>query len=407
MSKMNICIALLVSLSSVCGCNRLEPFPDDVQGIDISKFEYPEPWKEGYMDIHQISTGKGNAAFLILPDGTTMLVDMGDMGARTFSQEVMAPKPSAARKPAEWVARYIRHFSEPLNNDGRIDYALITHFHNDHIGTFDKAALTVQDRSYKLQGITHLAELLDIGSVIDRGWPDYAYPSLSQVNSSNPGIENYKQFMDARAAAGKGNQKIEVGSDKQFVLLHDKSYDFSVRNLAGNLQYWNGAAVRDYSLETNDENEYSIAIRISYGNFDWYTGGDIKNEGYETAVSKAAGPTDVVVCNHHAYSDAMHVQFVKNMDATAWVIPVWDYYHPQPAPLERMLTPTDGGEKMVFSAGLVESNRFRLGENGNKIKSGHIMVRVYGGGSSYQIFVLNDSDEYYEILDKTEILKSR
>ena len=72
-----------------------------------------------------------------------------------------------------------------------------------------------------------------------------------------------------------------------------------------------------------------------------------------------------------------------------------------------MLIPTDSGEKMVFSAGLVESNRFRLGENGGKIKSGHIMVRVYGGGSSYQIFVLNDSDEYYEILYKTEILKSR
>jgi hypothetical protein len=31
------------------------------------------PWKEGYLDIHQISTGRGNAAFMILPDGTTMV----------------------------------------------------------------------------------------------------------------------------------------------------------------------------------------------------------------------------------------------------------------------------------------------------------------------------------------------
>ena len=26
------------------------------------------PWHEGYLDIHQISTGRGNATFMILPD---------------------------------------------------------------------------------------------------------------------------------------------------------------------------------------------------------------------------------------------------------------------------------------------------------------------------------------------------
>ena len=407
MKKMNIYLALLVTFSSICGCNRLVPFPDDVTGIDTSKYEYPEPWQKGYLDIHQISTGKGNAAFLILPDGTTMLVDMGDLGANTFTQEVMSPRPSAARKPAEWVAKYIRKFSEPLANDGKIDYALITHFHNDHIGSFDKQSLNDPDKSYKLQGITHLAELLDIGCMVDRGWPDYNYPSTSQVSSSNPNFDEYKMFMNERSASGLENKKIEVGSADQFVLLNDNSFNFSVRNLAGNLQYWDGNAVKNYVLETNDENEYSIAIRISYGKFDWYTGGDIKNEGYEEVVSAAAGPTDVVVCNHHAYSDAMHVKFVKNMDASAWVIPVWDYYHPQPAPLQRMFTETDSGEKMVFSAGLVESNRFRLGSLGEKIRSGHIMVRVYEGGDSYQVFVLNDADEYYEILYKTDVVKSR
>ena len=31
-------------------------------------------WTPGTLDIHQISTGLGNAALFILPDGTTMLV---------------------------------------------------------------------------------------------------------------------------------------------------------------------------------------------------------------------------------------------------------------------------------------------------------------------------------------------
>ncbi|RPI20839.1 MAG: hypothetical protein EHM61_26170, partial [Acidobacteria bacterium] len=33
------------------------------------------PWTEGTLDIHQINTGRGNAAFFVFPDGTTLLVD--------------------------------------------------------------------------------------------------------------------------------------------------------------------------------------------------------------------------------------------------------------------------------------------------------------------------------------------
>lgn len=405
--SIKITVAILCCIFS--GCHRQEPFPDDIDVVNPSDFEYPESWKPGYMDIHQISTGRGNAAFLILPDGTTMLVDMGDLGVNNYSQEIMPAVPSSLKHPAEWVAQYIRQYSEPLGKSGKIDYALITHFHIDHIGAFDKLAISSEKHQYKLQGITHLAELLEIDKIVDRGWPDYSYPSSSQVSSSNSGIANYIQFMRERDAAGKTNQQMVVGSNQQFVLLNDRNYDFSVRNLAGNLKYWsgNGTATENYVMSTDDENEYSLAIRISYGKFDWYTGGDIKNEGYEEAISKVAGATDVVVCNHHAYSDAMHSGFVRNMDASAWVIPAWDYYHPQPEPLARMLTGTSGQEKYVFSAGLVESNKYRLGDNGKKIKAGHIMIRVYEGGDRYQIFVLNDRDEYYEIIDKTDVIKSR
>jgi len=36
-------------------------------------------WQEGYLDIHHINTGHGDAAFYIFPDGTTMLLDVGEM----------------------------------------------------------------------------------------------------------------------------------------------------------------------------------------------------------------------------------------------------------------------------------------------------------------------------------------
>ena len=65
------------------------------------------------------------------------------------------------------------------------------------------------------------------------------------------------------------------------------------------------------------------------------------------------------------------------------------------------------GERSVFAAGMVDSNRSRLGEDGLKIKpAGHVVTRVYPGGEKFQIFVLNDRNEAYEILYKTGEIKS-
>jgi len=62
------------------------------------------PWSPGELDIHQISTGRGNAAFFILPDGTTLLVDAGAAAGGTTQT---APHPDASRQPGSWIARYI------------------------------------------------------------------------------------------------------------------------------------------------------------------------------------------------------------------------------------------------------------------------------------------------------------
>lgn len=406
---MNVALTILMLSSAISGCNRVEPLPD---GPSIEK-AYAEDWQEGYLDIHQISTGRGNVAWMIMPDGTTMLVDMGDLGTDNYQQEIMNPRPSASKSPAEWVAQYIENFSKPLEKGTKTDYAFITHFHGDHIGSFDNTAISRPGMAYKLHGITHLAELVDIDKIVDRGWPDYNYPSAEQVSSSNGGLGNYTSFMKLRNDNGKTNEQFVVGSDTQFPLKYDPdSYpEFSVRNVAGNLDVWTGTGTgtSHMSFSTTDENEFSCAIRISYGDFSWYTGGDIKSSLTEDAVAKACGPTDVVVCNHHAYKDAMHNSFVRQMQARAYVIPVWDYYHPEAEPLRWMLS-TDlyPGDRMVFAAGLVENNRIRLGENGEKIKpAGHIMVRVYEGGDTWQVFVLNDSGTDYEIIYKTDILQSK
>ena len=40
-------------------------------------------WQEGYLDLHHINTGRGNCAYYIFPDGTTMLFDAGEQPYRS------------------------------------------------------------------------------------------------------------------------------------------------------------------------------------------------------------------------------------------------------------------------------------------------------------------------------------
>jgi L-ascorbate metabolism protein UlaG (beta-lactamase superfamily) len=96
-------------------------------------------WTPGTLDIHQINTARGNAALLIFPDGTSMLLDAGDGG--NLPPRGTPPKPDASRTPGEWIARYIRHM---LTHDPTptLDYAYLTHFHDDHMGSPGRGAKT-------------------------------------------------------------------------------------------------------------------------------------------------------------------------------------------------------------------------------------------------------------------------
>ena len=380
------------------------------------------PWKEGYLDIHQISTGRGNATFMILPDGTTMMVDMGDLGDTShFRQEVMPAVPSSEKSPAQWVAKYVRHFSKPLSNDGKIDYMLITHYDSDHIG------------APGTKGVSELDSLLHIEKIVDRG---YDYPTPEQALSMNRWtLPDYLKTMESRAERGLGYEKFVVGSDTQFALLHELREDFKIRNIYANGHLWTGDGLRDIvigegdeyeeNLKAMNENRLSCTINISYGDFDYHSGGDIQGSSanstrpwrnVEKFVGEFIGETDVVLANHHAYSDAMYEPFLKAVTPQVCILPVWDYYHPQPSTLYSMLRGGIDEEhpaardsvSYVFSAGIVGSNRERLASDGQLIMpDGHVVVRVYEGGDRFQVFVLNDRSTDYEILYRTPVLESR
>ena len=144
------------------------------------------PWTPGMLDIHQISTGRGNSVLLVLPDGTTLLVDAGAAGDGIPETD---PHPDASRTPGQWIARHlVRHGAAEL------DYALITHFHADQMGQAQSSSPMDRTGAYKLFSITEVAETVPIHELLDRGWPDYAYPAPFRDET----MTRFQRFLAAR-----------------------------------------------------------------------------------------------------------------------------------------------------------------------------------------------------------------
>jgi len=373
------------------------------------------PWKPGQLDIHQISTGRGNAAFMILPDGTTLLVDAGN-----YTREVpdAAPRPDGAHPPGEWIARYIRHMLA-ARREPAIDYALITYFDPDHMGLTREGDPLSSDGDYRLCGITRVAESLPIRTLVDRAWPDYDFPRPLD----SPMMMNYRRFIESQSHAGRLRvERFRVGRNDQFRLLHDPAAypQFEIRNVASNGEVWTGVgeSTRQHfpALETipsmfrPTENLSSNAIRIRYGAFDYYTGGDLHGvpdpgeppwHNMEIPVGKAVGPVDVHVVNHHGSIDPASPFFLDALRPRVHIIPSWRPSHPAPVVLKRIMTPSAyPGERDVFTVALRQSTRTVIGPRADRIRNanGHVVVRVDPGGETYRVVCLDDTRESYEII---------
>ena len=379
--------------------------------------EYLPEWKEGYLDIHTIATGRGDAALIIMPDGTTMMIDAGDNAKPKDTQH-----PDATRTPGEWLAIYIKHFLSQLPDKEDLDYAMVTHLHNDHIGTIRDAVQG--DHGYALSGITMVGEKIHFNKFVDRGYPDYDFPSRQNVLNADKGfIEEYMKFVNWSAQHGTDVQKFQVGSNRQFVMVHNPkpfAKEFEIRNLASNGEVWTGKGTRSVKMYSGDptlfdENMNSCAIRLRYGKFAYYNGGDLsggnwpifksQERDFETPVAKVCGKVTAMKANHHGYFDTCNGFFMQTLSPQVIIIDARSENHPTAATMTRISDPLVwSGDRDYYIT--VDQPRRKLGEElWSKFKPwGHIVIRVYPGGSSYQMFVLDADSTDYRVKYKSDIV---
>lgn len=369
-----------------------------------------EPWSPGHLDIHHISTGRGNSVLAICPDGTSIMIDAGAVNSST---DAMGPaRPNDTRRPGEWIARYALHHLHTAPRQ-ELDYFVLTHFHGDHMGDLNPASPISKSGEYKLTGVTDVAELIPIRHLIDRGYPDYSYPEPSNYDATL----NYIQFARALKKHGATVERFQVGSHSQISLAHDAANfpSLKIQNLAANGEVWTGEDEKTLKLfpdvshikpsEYQSENACSIALKMNYGPFSYYIGGDLTCDtrfgtqpwmDVESAAARVAGPTSVSALDHHGYYDATCPEFVRDMQSRVYVLQSWHASQPALSVLDELYSPLlSRVQPDIFATGLVPAASLVDARLSNKMRSqhGHVVIRVLTGGNEYKVLVLDDTIE--------------
>lgn len=301
-------------------------------------------WRPGHYQVHYIFTGRGESMFHVFPDGTSMLLDVGD-SMRFYGTPKETPHlPDISRRAGEWVARYV----ERVNPKGRhVDYFHLSHYHEDHGGGErwhgDRIAAPTGD--YWLCGLADAARFLSFGHVIDRAWPTFDDPVDAIAMSRDGTPRNIRSVYAALRARGTEFERFRLGVRDQFRQLDaaNACRDFSVFNLCANGRYVRkDGSVRDLfahlvaqGKRDFNENAMSCGMIVSYGRFRYFTAGDFsasipdergRKIAIENELAEAVGPVDVAKMNHHGHH-SMPSGLVRALHARVWTSCTLDQAH--------------------------------------------------------------------------------
>jgi hypothetical protein len=387
-------------------------------------------WIPGQMDLHHINTGRGNCTYCVLPDGTTLLIDAGEMYVDPPVDGIqrrtdIVPNDSCA--PWEWIARYVEQVT--THRAPQFDYVWLTHFHSDHLGSLTEKSPVSGNGAYRLAGLTGVCDRIPFSKLVDRGWPDYDYPMSAEDSNSADRSHGREGFANTRASEEnylaflnwhqRENQtaveKFVSGRDDQFVLLRDGDSfpGYRFQNVVSNGEVWTGKGSDTRELfppvseidpdELPNENTCSCAGLIQYGDFKYFAGGDItgivelgKPDWFdvESPVADVIGPVDVAVLNHHGHRDTHNEHYVSTIRPRVWIGHSWSADHPGQGVFRRLTSRfLYLEERDLFATNMMDANRAVIGpaiDKAYRSTAGHVVVRVEAGGGRFSVVVVDE-----------------
>ena len=355
-------------------------------------------WSEGYLDIHTISTGRGECIFLILPDGTSIVVDAGEFSREGKKYKNVLQRPNAQTRPTKAFGDYIRHF----NPYDAVDYFNLSHFHMDHMGNMEPEYTKCAEGDYTLTGVMALYHQVPFREVIDRAYG--AYDSLKVKAMSVKVMDEYKKFLDYHVA--KGNIKasqFELGAVNQFAMKHNAAAypNLRIENVCSNGYVWSDGKAVDVYEGIRDkirENAASCGFVVRYGKFDFLTAGDIGDYyDLELRVAEAVGEVEAVKAHHHLSPHSMCQPSMEVLSPQTLVATSFYVRDIQPDKSKFGYIDNLGCDIYCTSVGESLLEQYPKEYAVCKATSGHIVIRVAPKGDSYMVYTLDDTDSKYRV----------
>ncbi|MBR5614963.1 MAG: MBL fold metallo-hydrolase [Clostridia bacterium] len=250
---------------------------------------------ENLLSITFIDVGQGDSTLIRTPEDITLLIDGGEYDAY---QESLAPFLSK-------------------NGISDIDYALVSHYHSDHLG-----------------GISKLLEKSAIDTLI--------IPEYDDKNNSRERLVKKAQQASVKIEEVSAGDTINLGTESIKVsVLHPKAGGFSIEN----------------------ENSNSIVLRLDCFDETFLLTGDLEADAEASLIKEYDLEADVLKVGHHGSSTSTSDAFLEAVDPTYAVIEAGKnnrYGHPHYEVLDRL----ENDDVRVYRTDLDGDITFKVSENG-------------------------------------------
>lgn len=291
--------------------------------------------------IYAIDCGQGSSTLIVGPTGVSMLID-GGPDQSGWDSSPSGPGPVAQAIAAAGIAQ--------------LDYTLLTHYHSDHY-----------------EGLTELAQhnyLKSNAKAYDRG------NSPAPENGFTSAINSYISAMGAKRTTITPGTIINLGGGATI----------TCKVVAGQIA---GGPLIDTTGSSQLENSNSIAMLLTYNNFQMYIGGDLTGGGSSTTnvenpLAPFIGNVDVYIADHHGSSSSSPATFINTLAPEVSIASCGldnPYNHPSGTFLNNVNKSTRA--TMVYSTTGGAAGSDNYGNRGFVNSAGTLLVET--NGNIYQI----------------------
>src|SRR5438270_5756489 len=217
------------------------------------------------LQVYSVDVEGGQATLLVSPSGQSMLIDTGWPGfaGRDADRIVSAAKSAGVQQ---------------------IDYVVITHYHQDHVG-----------------GVAQLADRIKIGTFVDHG------PNLEEAEQTKTGYATYQEVLartNAKHLVLKPGDRIPIAGLAVQVLTAAREH--ISKALPGAGQPNSVCESEPVPPDDPSENSASLGVLVTYGKFRFLDLGDLTKQKEVQLVcpNNLVGTVDVFLVSHHGLNQS-------------------------------------------------------------------------------------------------------